>query len=89
MDGRLSIKVDDDVLGAAFVGFLAAMVLIAYHKLPEVNEALHYYKENDQRLFVLMRVCHLVISTAMALNAKFLLMCIARVVWRRADLLFM
>lgn len=74
---------DDDAMGAAFVGFFATMVLLAYHKLPHVNEALHFYKENDRRLFIAMRVCHIVISTAMALNAKFLIGWLVRVAWTR------
>lgn len=79
----IHVDIDDDVMGAAFVSFFAAMVLLAYHKMPHVNEALHFYKENDQRLFVVMRVCHLVISTAMAFNAKFLLVWLVRMAWRR------
>lgn len=78
----MHVGVSDDVLGAAFVAFFAAMVLLAYHKMPHVNEALHFYKENDQRLFITMRACHLVISTAMALNAKFLVVWIVKAVWR-------
>lgn len=80
---EMRLDIHDDALGAAFVGFFAMMVLLAFHTLPHVNEALHFYKENDRRLFVVMRLCHLVISTAMALNGKFLVVWMIRAVLRR------
>lgn len=78
-----SDEVGADVVGAAFVALFAAMVLLAYHKLPNVSEALHFYKENDQYVFVAMRTCHFVISISMALNAKFLIGWILKLVWVR------
>lgn len=63
----------DDLMGAAFVGFFAGMVLLAIHKMPNVNEALHYYKENDPMLFVAMRTCHILISLAMVMNTKYMI----------------
>lgn len=77
------IQITDDVLGAAFVAFFAGMILVAYHKLPNVHEALHFYKENDQHMFIAMRTCHLVISVAMALNAKFLIVWIVGMLWHK------
>lgn len=76
-------RVTDDVRGAAFVALFAAVVLLAYHKLPKVNEALHFYKENDQYTFIAMRTCHFVISISMALNAKFLVGWILKLLWQR------
>lgn len=73
----------EDLLGAVFVAFFAATVLVSYHKLPHVNEALHFYKENDARLFIAMRTCHMVISTAMALNIKFIFGWAIKVAWDR------
>lgn len=72
-----------DLLGAAFVALFAATVLLSYHKLPNVNEALHFYRENDARLFIAMRTCHLVISTAMALNLRFILVWVIKLAWKR------
>lgn len=85
----MRVGINDDVLGASFVAFFAATVLLTYHKMPRVNEALHFYKENDQRLFIVMRVCHIVISTAMALNTKFLLVWMVKLVWGRLALHFL
>lgn len=73
---------NDDVMGAAAVSIFASTLLVAYHKLPHVDEALHYYKENDRRLFVVMRTCHIVITTAMLLNMKYMMGWIIHAAWR-------
>lgn len=65
--------ISDDLIGASFVGFFATLVLVAFHKMPDVNEALHFYKENDQGMFIAMRTCHVVISTAMVMNTRYIL----------------
>lgn len=83
-----SLEPTDEIMGACFVTFFAAMVLLAYHKMSHVDEALHFYKETDQRLFVAMRTCHLVITTMMVMNGKFLLVIAVKLVWARAVLLF-
>lgn len=77
----------DDLMGAAFVALFAGTVLLAYHKLPRVNEALHFYKENDRRMFIAMRTCHILISTAMALNAKFIIAWVIQLVWEQMALI--
>lgn len=76
-------QITQDVLGALFVTFFAGMVLVAYHKLPDVDEALHFYKENNQYMFVAMRTCHFVISISMALNAKFIVAWLLKLAWHR------
>ena len=61
-----------DLLGAAAVVAFAGIVIVAYHRTPRVNEAIHYYKEHDRRAFVAMRSCYYVIATATVLNARHL-----------------
>lgn len=76
----------DDVMGAAFVALFATTVLVALAKLPNVDEALHFYQEDDPRVFVAMRACQVVITTAMVVNARFIIGwalqgCLRRLAW--------
>lgn len=76
-------QITEEILGAVFVTFFAGLVLVAYHKLPHVDESLHFYKENNQYMFLAMRTCHFVISISMALNAKFIAAWILKLAWQR------
>lgn len=62
-----------DIIGAICVSVFAGVVLFSYHNIPYVNEALHYYKDHDKRKFVAMRTSYIIISTALAFNARYLL----------------
>lgn len=73
---------NDDLLGAIMVSLFASTVLLAYHKTPNVNEALHYYKENNQMLFIAMRTCQMLITTTMVMNMKFIVGWMVQIVWQ-------
>lgn len=71
----------NDLVGATFVAIFAAVVLVVHHRVPRVNEALHYYKEHDRSKFIAMRTCHIIISTGMALNMRYVLAWLVKIVW--------
>lgn len=62
-----------DIIGALCVSVFAGIVIFSYHNVPNVNEALHYYKDNDKQKFIAMRTSYIIISTALAFNSRYLL----------------
>lgn len=72
-----------DLVGATVVAVFAAAVMVVHRNLPRVNEALHYYREHDRSKFIAMRTCHVIISTGMAMNLRYVLGWFVRVVWKR------
>lgn len=74
----------NDLLGAGIVAVFAAAVMVVHRRMPRVNEALHYYREHDRSKFIAMRTCHVIISTGMALNVRFVLAWLLKLVWRKA-----
>lgn len=68
-------------MGASVVAVFAAAVMVAHSRMPRVNEALHYYREHDRTKFIAMRTCHVIISTGMALNVRYVVAWLLKVVW--------
>lgn len=71
-----------ELLTAAGLAAVSGLVYVVYRYANPFLGAEHYYLRQDRRLYAVMKVCYFVIIVSLALNARFLVSWVLRIVLR-------
>lgn len=72
-----------EFVAAAMTACLATMVLVAFYTADPERAAMRHYVREHPTVFHVMRMCIVLLSTAVAFNLRYLVMNVMHHVWRR------